>query len=99
MWLAVTSEFASGMVEVLSAATLKALGELRGHSNKVTTLTFAPDSSRFVTGSDDGTVRFWEKHVLKCVGTLRVGARVRNVAMLPDRHRLRTLCTDGWLRQ
>jgi WD40 repeat protein len=97
--MAITHNFSAGIVHVLDATTLETIFELQSHSNKVTTLAFTPDSRRLITGSDDGTVRFWDLSNGKPVGTLRVGARVRNVAILPDGNTLLTLSLDGWLRQ
>ncbi len=96
--LAITYKFSAGIVHVLDAMTLEKVFEFRGHSDKVTTLTFTPDGTRLITGSDDGTVRFWDLDHGRPVGTLRIGGRVRNVKMLPDGDGLLTLSRDGWLR-
>lgn len=97
--LAITYKFSGGVVRVLDARTLKKRSEFRSHSEKVTTLAFTTDGTRLVTGSDDGTVRFWDLQHESPVGTLQVGARVRNLALLPDGNTLLTLSLDGWLRQ
>ena len=95
-----TYKFSAGIVRVLDARTLETKFEFQCHSNKVTTLAFTSDGSRLITGSDDGTVRFWDlQHGGKAVGTLRIGARVRNLGVLPDGNTLLTLSLDGWLRQ
>jgi WD40 repeat protein/serine/threonine protein kinase len=95
--IALTYKFSAGIVHVLDATTFERVFEFQGHSNKVTTLTFTPDSRQLITGSDDGTVRFWDLQDGKAVGTLRVGARVRNLVM-PDENILITASTDGWLQ-
>ncbi|MEV0351200.1 WD40 repeat domain-containing protein [Nonomuraea sp. NPDC050680] len=45
---------------VLVAATRTGRGTLTGHTRGVTDLAFSPDGSFVVTGSDDGTARFWD---------------------------------------
>jgi len=96
--MAITYKFSAGIIHLLDAGTLEKIFEFRGHSHKVTTLTFTSDGRRLITGSDDGTVRFWDLNHGKPVGTLRVGARVRNLAMSPDDNALMTFDLDGWLR-
>ena len=97
--IAITYKFSAGIIHVLNAATLDRRFEFQGHSNKVTALAFTLDGTRLITGSDDGTVRFWDLHYGKPVGTLRVRARVRNLAMYPGGNTLLTLSLDGWIRQ
>ena len=36
------------------------IATLEGHSRRVNSLSFSPDSSRLASGSDDSTVRSWD---------------------------------------
>jgi len=57
-----------------------------GHSHRVMSVAFSPDSSRVVSGSYDGTVRIWDavsgapnnEPLQRCLG------RVRSVSFSPD---------------
>ena len=58
-------------LDVHDIATGRAVTHLRGHRNTITSGEFSPDSSSFVSGSYDGTVRLWN---------LRTGALERVIA-------------------
>uniref|UniRef100_UPI000B4CA715 ribosome biogenesis protein BOP1 n=1 Tax=Lonchura striata TaxID=40157 RepID=UPI000B4CA715 len=56
----------------------------RGHSSLVRTLSVSPSGQWLVSGSDDGTVRFWEVSTARCLRSIPVGSVVRSVAWNPN---------------
>ncbi len=46
-------------VEVFDGQTLEKLGEVRGHSNTVTSIAFSSDNTWMATASYDNTIRIW----------------------------------------
>ena len=43
---------------------------LRGHTNRVRWISFSPDGSLLVSGSDDGTIKLWDGQTWSCLHTL-----------------------------
>uniref|UniRef100_A0A803WGJ9 BOP1 ribosomal biosis factor n=1 Tax=Ficedula albicollis TaxID=59894 RepID=A0A803WGJ9_FICAL len=56
----------------------------RGHSGLVRTLSVAPSGQWLVSGSDDGSVRFWEVSTARCLRTVPLGSVVKSVAWNPN---------------
>jgi WD40 repeat protein len=50
-----------GGIAVWDAATGKLRFTLRGHDGAVFALTFSPDDRRIISGSLDGTIRYWDR--------------------------------------
>ena len=44
---------------------------LKGHSNWVRSVAWSPDGTTVVSGSEDGTIKFWDVKTGKCVKTLK----------------------------
>ncbi|XP_071356270.1 ribosome biogenesis protein bop1 [Trachinotus anak] len=56
----------------------------RGHSSLVRSISVSPSGQWLASGSDDGSVRFWEVCSSRCVKTVQVGRAVKNVAWNPN---------------
>jgi hypothetical protein len=73
-------------VRIWNTATFELLAELRGHQEWINSVSFSPDDTHVVSGSDDGTVRIWNMSTLEEVAMLRGydRERVPSVTFLPD---------------
>ncbi|XP_022061400.2 ribosome biogenesis protein bop1 [Acanthochromis polyacanthus] len=56
----------------------------RGHSGLVRSISVSPSGQWLASGSDDGSVRFWEVCSSRCVKTVQVGGAVKSVAWNPN---------------
>ncbi|MEU7836896.1 WD40 repeat domain-containing protein [Nonomuraea sp. NPDC049129] len=83
---------------VLVAATRTGRGTLTGHTRGVTDLAFSPDGSFIVTGSDDGTARFWDVASRRQLGAPITRPKYEcsavKLALSPDGRTLATACLD-----
>jgi WD40 repeat protein len=75
-------------VILVDPLTLEVKLTLAGHSQQVTGVCWHPTAPRIVTGSHDGTVRFWDFHDGTTLGALRMDDRVQDVAFSPSGRRL-----------
>jgi WD40 repeat protein len=56
------SPIINGQVVIWDSITYRPRFEIRGHSNRISSIAFSSDNSRLVTGSWDSTCRFWDLH-------------------------------------
>ncbi|XP_067416237.1 ribosome biogenesis protein BOP1 [Emydura macquarii macquarii] len=56
----------------------------RGHTSLVRCLSVSPGGQWLASGSDDGTVRFWEVSTARCMKTIPVEGVVKSVAWNPN---------------
>lgn len=56
----------------------------RGHTSLVRSISVSPSGQWLVSGSDDGSLRFWEVATGRCMKTLEVGGAVKGVAWNPN---------------
>ncbi|XP_075996269.1 ribosome biogenesis protein bop1 isoform X4 [Genypterus blacodes] len=56
----------------------------RGHSALVRSISVSPSGQWLASGSDDGSVRFWEVCSSRCLKTVQVGGAVKSVAWNPN---------------
>lgn len=56
----------------------------RGHSGLVRSISVSPSGQWLASGSDDGSVRFWEVCSARCMKTVQVGGAVKSVAWNPN---------------
>ena len=73
------------------------VGRLVGHEDEVTAVAWAPDGSRLVTGSRDGTVRWWAASCRFGGLVARSSAPVTAIALSPDGARVAVATEDGSL--
>ncbi|MBY0528338.1 MAG: WD40 repeat domain-containing protein [Gemmataceae bacterium] len=69
----------------ISAVGAHEIRELKGHLAPVYAVAFHPKDARLITGSFDGSVRFWNAATGRCENAVRGhGVKVTAVAMAPD---------------
>ncbi|XP_067467900.1 ribosome biogenesis protein bop1 isoform X1 [Thunnus thynnus] len=56
----------------------------RGHSGLVRSISVSPSGQWLASGSDDGSVRFWEVCSSRCMKTVQVGGAVKSVTWNPN---------------
>ncbi|KAM7373765.1 hypothetical protein PAMP_008592 [Pampus punctatissimus] len=56
----------------------------RGHSSLVRSISVSPSGQWLASGSDDGSVRFWEVCSSRCIKTVQVGGAVKSVTWNPN---------------
>ncbi|XP_062935802.1 ribosome biogenesis protein BOP1 isoform X2 [Cynocephalus volans] len=56
----------------------------RGHSDLIRCLSVSPGGQWLASGSDDGSLRFWEVATARCMRTVPVGGVVRSIAWNPS---------------
>ncbi|KAG2347603.1 WD40 repeat-like protein, partial [Suillus weaverae] len=88
-------------VRLWDAATGQPVGKpLRGHTHWVKSVSFSPDGTRIVTGSNDSTVRLWDAATGQPVGEPLRGhtASINSVSFSPDGTRIVTGSDDKTVR-
>jgi WD40 repeat protein len=85
-----------GAIYLIALATGRIECVLRGHTNGIDALAFAPDGKRLASGSSDGTARVWDAATGACQRTLTGHTQaVYGVTFAPDGRRLATSSHDG----
>ncbi|XP_053190750.1 ribosome biogenesis protein bop1 [Scomber japonicus] len=56
----------------------------RGHSGLVRSISVSPSGQWLASGSDDGSIRFWEVCSSRCMKTVQVGGAVKSVTWNPN---------------
>ncbi|XP_069372672.1 ribosome biogenesis protein bop1 isoform X2 [Paralichthys olivaceus] len=56
----------------------------RGHSGLVRSISVSPSGQWLASGSDDGSVRFWEVCSSRCMKTVQVGGAVKSITWNPN---------------
>ncbi|KAG1843729.1 WD40-repeat-containing domain protein, partial [Suillus tomentosus] len=83
------------------AGTGQPVGEpLEGHTDWVRSVSFSPDGTRIVSGSDDKTIQLWDAGTGQPVGEPLKGHTdwVRSVSFSPDGTRIISSSDDGTVR-
>jgi WD40 repeat protein len=71
---------------------------LRGHHKTVNSLAYSPDGSHIVSGSKDGTIRFWDTASGQELRCCLLGNAVRNVSFSSDGMRILSSSLGGRVR-
>ena len=85
---------ADNTVSVWDTTTGKHHATLRGHSARVTSISFSPRGDRIATASWDGTAKIWDLSSGREMGTFGHRDYVTTVAFSPDGVWLATGCSD-----
>ena len=90
------SGFAESTIQVWDATRGELLDEIEGHRASVTSLRFAGDGSRLLSGASDHSIRVWEWPSCKPVRVLR-GHKdvVEGLALIPEGGRLVSHSAEG----
>jgi WD40 repeat protein len=96
--LALGSE--DGTVQVWDMTTGREAFTFRGHTGRVSSLTFSPDGRRLVSGGEDKLIKIWDIHLTGQGALTLTGhtSRVNSLAFSPDGLRLASGSADGTVR-
>ena len=83
------------VIKVFDIATGKPLPDIAGHSDGVQAIVFTPDGKSFVSGSNDGTMKFWDSATRSLQRTLIHGEPVFHQAFSPDGKQLASAGVNG----
>ena len=89
---------ASALAQPPAADQPGELLRIKGHSNLIMCVAFAPDGKRAVSGSHDETVRVWEAETGKEVRSVAQEEGIRGMAVAPDGGRVLLGGADGIVR-
>ncbi|XP_042412255.1 protein SPA1-RELATED 4-like isoform X1 [Zingiber officinale] len=79
-----SSDF-EGVVKVWDVTRSQSLAEMKEHERRVWSVDFSlTDPTKFVSGSDDGTVKLWSINKAGSTGSIRTKANVCSVQFHPD---------------
>ncbi len=95
-WLATAT--ADHHVALYDVATGQRLRLLAGHSNRVTSLKFAPDGARLCSGSTDKTLRVWNVNEGALAVSVETPADINAVAWLAGGKQIVSGSADGLVR-
>lgn len=76
----------------------KTCGELRGHTKRVTSIEFSPDSNQVVSSSYDATARIWNRQTASQEHLLLHPDSVFSACFSTDGTQVFTACRDGIVR-
>ncbi|NQU25418.1 MAG: protein kinase [Candidatus Nealsonbacteria bacterium] len=95
--LAVVDDFRAGIVKLWDIPSRRKPLILQGHGF-ISTVAFTPDGNRVVTGSANGTIKFWHSSNGEEIGTIRVDEQIRSIAIFPDGSGMVSASNEGWIR-
>ena len=91
--------WADGAVRVFDADSLNQLTVLRGHKDRVRSVSPSPNGSTIASGSDDGTIRVWQIGGGNELAVLQGhGGSVSSVCYSPDGKMIASGSADGAIR-
>jgi WD40 repeat protein len=74
-----------GLIKLWSTASGRKVGELKGHTDAVSSVAFSPDGNTLISGSNDSTVKLWDVARRREIATLQSHKMsVVSVAFSPD---------------
>ena len=73
--------------------------DLRGHTDRITSISYSPDGVHIATASEDGSARQWDAATgAQMLELRRHSGSVRGVAYSPDSMKLVTAGADGTVK-
>ncbi len=87
--------FNDNVISVWQTSDLSTVRTILGHSEYVTALAFATDNSTLISGSWDGTVKFWDLGDGTLVRTISAMQDIQDIAVSPDGSLLAVCGNDG----
>lgn len=85
----------AGITAVQAASNAPSVRRFKGHTNVIRAVVFTPDGKQVITGSSDGTIRFWNLQSGKQVDMVRTRRPALSLAISSDGESLACGMTDA----
>jgi WD40 repeat protein len=94
----IASGCSANAIRIWDAADMRhSIKSIPYHQSIIRTLSFCPDELTLASGSEDNTVKFWNRKTWHEVGSIRFADHVRLVVFSPDGNNLAVITDMGRL--